>query len=78
MQTLQFAWLKQVQVVPVRSSDWWMIQVDAQNGNIIAKNNLTVFEGAHTEASTEIPVMQESIAGKALAGVSTKIESSRD
>jgi extracellular elastinolytic metalloproteinase len=52
---LTLAW--QVQVVPVKSADWWMIQVDAQTGNIIAKNNLTVFEGAHTEASTEIPVM---------------------
>lgn len=30
-----------------KSADWWMIQVDAQNGKIIGKNNLTIYEGQH-------------------------------
>lgn len=30
VEAVKLAWV--VQVVPVKSADWWMIQVDAQNG----------------------------------------------
>ena len=40
---IKLAW--QVQVVPKGKSDWWNIQVDASNGAIIGKVNLTVYEG---------------------------------
>ncbi|MBK7734171.1 MAG: M36 family metallopeptidase [Chitinophagaceae bacterium] len=45
VEAVKLAWV--VQVVPVKSADWWMIQVDAQNGKIIGKNNLTIYEGQH-------------------------------
>ncbi len=44
---VKLAW--QVQVVPTGTADWWLIQVDATNGNIIGKINLTVYETNHNE-----------------------------
>ncbi|MFZ1528235.1 MAG: M36 family metallopeptidase [Ferruginibacter sp.] len=41
-QAVKLSW--QVQVVPSKTSDWWMIQVDAVTGNVIGKTNLTVYE----------------------------------
>ena len=39
---LKLAWT--VQVVPAGSSDYWLMQVDATNGKIINKLNLTVYD----------------------------------
>ena len=32
----------QVQIAPIKSSDHWLVRVDAQNGTILGKDNLTV------------------------------------
>ena len=45
VEAVKLAWV--VQVVPTKSSDWWMIQVDAESGKIIGKNNLTIYESSH-------------------------------
>ena len=42
---VKLAW--QIQVVPVGSADWWLIQIDALNGSIIGRINLTVYENEH-------------------------------
>ncbi len=38
---VKLAW--QVYLVPVKSSDYWMIRVDAHNSQVIGENNLTVY-----------------------------------
>lgn len=43
--SVKLAW--QIQVVPVGSSDWWLVQIDASNGQEIGKVNLTVYETDH-------------------------------
>ncbi len=50
-QAVKLIW--QVQVVPSKTSDWWMMQVDAINGNVIGKTNLTVYEAHGHENKQE-------------------------
>jgi hypothetical protein len=40
--SLKLAW--QIQVVPDKGADWFLMQIDAQNGSLINRINLTVFE----------------------------------
>lgn len=50
---VKLAW--QVFVAPDRSSDMWLIQVDALNQSVIAKNNLTVYDHWELEGHTANP-----------------------
>ena len=50
---LTLAW--QVQVVPVNSSDWWMIQVNANTGAVAGKYNLTVNDSWEEKGKAKVP-----------------------
>jgi uncharacterized repeat protein (TIGR01451 family) len=39
--TIKLAW--QIYLVPISTSDYWMIRIDAHNGKPISENNLTVY-----------------------------------
>ncbi len=49
---VKLAW--QIFLVPVNSSDMWMIRVDAQNGSVIEKNNLTVYDNWHLDEQAPV------------------------
>ncbi|MEY4702636.1 MAG: hypothetical protein RIR96_533, partial [Bacteroidota bacterium] len=40
-QSIKLAW--QIYLVPISSSDYWLIRIDAHNGSPIGENNLTVY-----------------------------------